>query len=373
MTSLYSMATRPWFDFSIALLVVATSVGTAPGKEPQFTFIENSVGISQVVDMNQHGQIVGRKEVALDPLGLGQVPYFFANGEEQRIEVLAGYTNVDPEAISDDGTVVGFVSRSLTHPAGSLQAFCWNAQTDQTIGLGTLPGHRGSHALDISADGHWIVGYSTGSNPPRMLPCVWRKTSTAWKCSSLTTIHDYNPVLLASRVVISDDGKQIAACITARIASGEFPMYESSLFKWQQNEAGKWKHRQLRDGPCRLYGINNQGMLTGSVILNNHRRAFVINANEKFQLLDLLPGDQSSQVLANNNQGTVVGYSDDPYGPEGGPQAFVWSKDKPTPLKFPNTMMYSCAQAINDRGQIAGYVEKGSEVEDRSVSFIMSR
>ena len=360
----------------IAVIVFwAASTCQVCAEEPPITLIDNSVGISQVVGLNSHGQIVGKKEIQDEPLGLSQIPYFYSEHGEARVEVLDKYTNIEPEALSDSGHVVGYVSRPIGHPDGSLQAFVWDSTTHGTTGLGMLPGDRGSHALDINSAGSIIVGYSTGADPARMVPCLWEKTDGGWGCASLQTIHPYNPVLLSSRVVVSDDGRQIAACITMRIVEGEIPIYLNALHVWQRLDNGRWERRHVRDGSYRLAGINNHGMLAGSCVVKGHRRGFVFDPADGFQLLELLEGDESGQALALNNEGTVVGFSDAPYGPVGGPQAFAWSRGKMSAIQFPMPTLYSSAQAINDRGQIGGYVETKPEAEDQpggTVSFILS-
>jgi len=359
----------------IVLMTLVTTTSLVGAEEQPLTVIDNSIGISQVVDINRHGQVVGKKEIPVPALGLGQIPYFYDGDGEAPIEALDGYTNIEPEALSDRGQVVGFVSRALGHPEGSLRAFVWNSATRRIAGLEMLEGHRGSHALDISADGSRIVGYSTGAGPPQMVPCLWEHSEDgSWRCRQLSTIHAYNPVLLASRVVVSDNGELIAACITAKVVEGEIPIYQNALFRWQRQE-GEWERQHLRDGSFCLYGINNHGMLAGSVVVDGKRRAFVFDPEDGFQIIELLEGDESGQALALNNEGTVVGYSDDPYGPIGGPRAFIWSHGKMSPLQFPVATLYSSAQAINDQGQIGGYYETEPAAEDGQsdmVSFLLS-
>ena len=340
-------------------------------EPPLITLIDNSVGISQVMDLNSHGQIIGKKEIQIGPLGLSQVPYFYDAMRETRVEILDGYTNIEPEALSDSGHVVGYVSRSIGHPQGSLQAFLWKSSTKRIIGLGTLPGHRSSHALDITQNGNLIVGYSTGADPEQMVPCMWEKNNAGWACTPLQTIFRYNPVLLASRVVVSNDGQQIAACIAVKVIDKKLPLLQSALCVWRRLADKNWERLLVRNGSYRLAGINNHGMLAGSCVTHGHRRGFVYDSANGFQLLELLEGDESGQALDLNNKGTVVGYSDDPFGPIGGPQAFVWSNGQMSALRFPVPVLYSSAQTINDHSQIGGYLET-EEKSSNIVSFILS-
>ena len=55
-------------------------------------------------------------------------------------------------------------------------------------------------------------------------------------------------------------------------------------------------------------------------------------------MLELLPGDENSSALDVNNRGSVVGFSDDPRGPTGGPQAFIWTGGKPRAPRYIETV-----------------------------------
>ena len=350
------------------LLCVGMAMDAA-AEDRKLDLIDNSSGISQVFDLNARGEILGTKEVQT-PLGLGQEPFFRSGPRELKIGLLEGFTHLEPKALSDTGLVVGYASRTIGHPDGSLRAFLWEATSQQTVNLGTLPGDRGSIAFDISSDGSIVTGYSTGRDPARMLPCFWERIDSRWKCSALSTIQAYNPFLLSSRVVISDDGTRIAACLAVRSIPGIIPRYENSLFMWTRNTQGSWQRSRLLDTSLTLADISNQGILAGSCVINSVRRAFVYDPQEGFQILELLEGDVSSQALALNNHGIVVGFSDDPFGPTGGPQAFIWSKGTLSPLDFTTKAAYSSASAINDKGQVAGYLVTEEEDAELSKAFV---
>ena len=360
---------------AIILLIPWTVLTTVSAVEPRMEFIDNSVGISQVVDMNVHGQIVGKREVRIPSIGLGQETFCYNGQDTAKIKVLEGYTNLEPYSISGNGIVVGYVSRVLGHPQGSLRAFAWDSSSDEIIGLEKPASNGGCHAFDISSDGSTITGYCTSANPPQMGPCVWNKANGVWRYQSLSTIHDYNPYLLTSRVVCSDDGRQIAACLVEDVITGAFPVYKNAVFIWTRGEDGPWKRTKVHDGPLTLAGINNNRLIAGTLVAKGHRRAFVLDRSHKFYVLDLLDGDESAQALGLNNHGVVVGLSDDPHGPVGGPQAFIWSDGCLSALELAGDIEYSAATAINDRGQIAGYLKPSiAEEEDgpsKWVSFIL--
>ena len=335
--------------------------------------IDNSVGLSQVVDLNSRGEVLGTKEVEIRGLGLGQEPFFQRGANESKIEFPRGFTNLEPQALSDTGVVVGYVSRVIGHPDGSLRAFAWDTATATHAHLELPDGMKGSVALDVSSDASVISGYLTGSNPARMLPCIWQADGRSWNCTPLSTLHDYNPILVGSRVVVSDNGSKVAACLTVEVIPGEIPLYHNALFLWQRTEAGRWQRSSLRDGSVKISNINNHGMIVGDQNVKGYQRAFVYDPASGFSMPDLLEGDESSRALDVNNGGVVVGFSDDPYGPEGGPTAFVWRSGEITPVNFPVETVFSSATSINDHGRIGGYLILTEEDDqpDRAVSFTL--
>ena len=88
-----------------------------------------------------------------------------------------------------------------------------------------------------------------------------------------------------------------------------------------------------------------------------------------------MEGDESAVALDVNNEGVVVGYGDDPYGPIGGPQAFVWKKGELTPLQLPIPTLYSSATSVTDSGMIGGFLQTLPRDENgtsKSLSFVLS-
>jgi probable HAF family extracellular repeat protein len=353
--------------------------------QTKLELLDNSPSLSQAIDINRYGHIIGLKDVTVPKVGFMEQSYFWDGQLELAMPDLTGYTNTQATALADNGLVVGYAARAPGDGDGNMEACLWNTVDNAVIGLGRLEGHGASHAFDISADGSLVVGYSSGRDPTTMVPVVWQRSDGDWHCQRLSTIHDFNPYLLTARVVISGDGSKIAACITVRIIDRPIAkLYESSTFLWQRDENGTWQREKLSDHQLRLGDINDAGMLTGSCLVGTTRRGFVITPQREFQLLEPLEGDDATGGTDVNNEGTVVGYSDDPQGPEGGPTAFLWRGGNLERLEIPGDPYFSWAAAINDAGDIAGYLtprpEKGandetkapdeSEVE-QTVSFVL--
>jgi probable HAF family extracellular repeat protein len=90
---------------------------------------------------------------------------------------------------------------------------------------------------------------------------------------------------------------------------------------------------------------------------NGARVPVRIERNGDITQIELLKGDVAGEALGINAAGTVVGFSDDPSGPTGGPQPFVWRNGVTRLLELPETSQFGAATAINDRGQIAGMLD----------------
>ena len=343
--------------------------------EPTVQLIDNSVGFTQVIDLNESGNVLGTREVTVEPSGLAAESYYWQNNRQLKIKLLAGYTNIEPQALSDTGLVVGYATRFVGNPAGNMQAFLWDVTTDEPLGLETLVGYRTSHACAVNKNGTVISGYVVGSDPPRMVPCVWKRIDGNWKNIVLPTTDQYNPSLHSSRVLVSPDGNQIAACITSNSPTGQLTSSHRSLCVWRVQADGSWEPSEVYQATLRLSAINDLGMIVGSRTVKTVRQAFVWDPAHGFQMLGLLEGDESAEALGVNNKGLVVGYSDDPHGPSGGPQAFIWKDGKLLALEFPLPTLYSSATTVTDSGMIGGFLQTSPDNESeasKTLSFVFS-
>lgn len=319
--------------------------------------IDNSETFSQALAINASGQMIGMREVAGEQAGIFSQESFFFDGQQSiKLPQLEGFTNLEVAALSDTGRAVGYASRPIGHPGGSLTAVLWDSATGQLTRLPPIAGDTACQAHDISSDGLRVSGYSNGSNPPRIRPCVWsyNPKSQNWEVEVLSVLDEYNPYLVASNVLLSPDGQRVAACITvARYPNGQF---DSSLFAWEWS-SGQWKRRPVSDEQLVLRDMNNRGEIAGTYTGRNGRDPCFVDAAGKLVRIGIFAGDVSGEARGVNAEGTVVGFSDDPGGPEGGPQAFVWSAGKSRAMALPEETVFSSAFGINDRGQIAGLLD----------------
>lgn len=351
--SILAPATRFW------PMVAADELRVQKMAGDEFTLevFDNSTTLSQALAINATGQIIGLREVA-DEAGtqLSQRPFFIDGQQMTMLPLLDGYSNLEIRALSDTGLVVGYASRPLGHPEGTLTGFVWDSKTGKMTRLMPADKDVACHAQGISGDGTRITGYTAGSEPSRMLPCLWtwNDPQDAWVVETLDTIEGLNPYIMSSSVLISPDGQRIVACITVAIPSNN--VYDSSLFQWTHID-GQWQRKLLSDEQMYLSSINNAGQIAGTITTQQGRQPCMIDAAGKIAMIDLLPGDVSGEARGIDADGTVVGFSDDPLGPDGGPEAFVWKQGTTAPMALPQGTTASMAFDINDAGQIAGLLD----------------
>lgn len=349
-----------WLIGSLLLFPASPPLGIAADKF-KIRIFRNSATFSQITAVNRDGEVIGTREVVNGPT-TEMVPFFNDGESEVKIPFLDGFTNLEVKALSDSGLVVGYCSRVLGHADGSIRAFAWNSRAKKIVALQPLDGDKSSVAQDVSADGKIVTGYSLGPNPPGLRPCVWNwdASSEKWSITELPAILRDNPFVQASQVLISPRGKKIAASITE--SKTEDLIYDSCLVVWEEID-GRWVRRKVSDEQPKLMDINDAGVMVGSVTTQNGIRAVRVDASGKIDLIEMLPGDASNMACAINHAGTIVGYSDDPMGKEGGPQAFVWQDGEVLPLAFPFEAVDSAALTINEKGVIGGFVlpNKGDE------------
>ena len=285
--------------------------------------------------------------------------------QELPIPTLERFTTVNAFKLSHSGHVVGFAARPLGDPRGSQRAFVWNWQTGKLVSLGPPAEFRDSCAFDISADGHLVSGFVLGRDPPRIIPCVWERQAEDWTCQLLPTAAIYNPFLSAGHVAISDDGQAVAASV----AKNKQDQPGNHLRIWRRDKAGHWHGQNVTDYAVHIGNINNQGVVVGRITQRGKRVGFVYEPDHGVSLLKPLPGDASTSATDVNNQGTVIGISDDPPGPTGGSTGFRWNTKtrEVKPIQFGRTSIFSTARIIDDKERIGGWLAWQSADSDDAV------
>ena len=330
---------------AVAALGLAAAVG---GDEPARTYEVVSPKDDGIVatGINGRGDVIGFEwiEEKERPGVLSQVPFYARGKEVTYLPVLAGYTATFPAAVSDDGLVVGRASKPA--PPGvpiplRNQAFVWSAKTG-IRGLGVLAGDAASFASGITRDGRRISGFSVGGGE-RLRACVWERDGDAWKGTPLP-----QESRLGSNVVaISGDGNFVAG------VDGGAPCL------WSRDAAGAWR-REVLGGAGTLVprAVNDRGMVVGVRFDGDGRSHAVVWTRDRgLKSLEEPRGFVGSEASAVNNAGVVVGRLDTPPGAKDGPRAFVAEEGR-LRLLDEGGKDFTAATAINDRGQVAGVLEK---------------
>ncbi len=329
-------------------LIASLVAGFARADEPAPTTTYRLVSPRPVgviaTGLNARGDLVGFQwaEERARPGVLEQVPIYARGKDVIRLPLLAGFTATSPAAVSDQGMVVGRVSRANVSGKNN-EAFVWDE--DHGIrGLGTLPGDKASLATGVSRDGGRVSGLSIGRD--RVRACVWDRAS-GWKG---TPILQEGRTLGSQVVPISGDGRWVAA------VDGTVPC------RWSIGADGSWSREVL--GPAGALvprAVNNAGTVVGLAIGEKGLpRAVAWTAETGCQRLELPEGYVRSEALAINNAGAIVGMVDGPGGSEVGSNAFVREEGRVRILKECGPR-FSSATAINDRGQVAGVLEDNDD------------
>jgi probable HAF family extracellular repeat protein len=300
--------------------------------------------------INERGDVIGFEWMETKDLPdvLQQVPFYRKGNEMTYLPLLAGYTATFPAGVSDLGLVVGRASKPA--PRGVRvhlrnQAFVWDAKGG-IRGLGALEGDSASVACGVSRDGCHISGYSVGDN--RLRACVWDRDGDAWKGTALAQKSQFASPVIA----ISGSGRYVAA------------VDESAPCLWTRDESGAWTREVIGEAESLVpRAVNDSGSMAGVRFTPDGMiHAVVWSRQGGLQVLTKPAGYVRSEAHAINNHGAVVGIVDGPNGSQTGPNAFVYEDGRLRILDEggPN---FTSATAINDRGDIAGIMEKSEDNE----------
>jgi uncharacterized membrane protein len=325
-------------------------------KGMKLQILDNSETLSAALAINSGGSIIGQKEVPSEDKTIFSNVYFYCNKLKSKdMPIPKGFSNIEAVALSDNNRVVGRATRAIGAKDGSLRAVVWDPEASDEVQL--LPRAEddiAGDAQDISADGLRVTGYSTG--PERMRPTLWSwdKKQEKWSVTILPTLHENNPYLMSSQLIVSPDGKTIVGCCTESFRPDG--SVDSGLFVWRDKD-GKWERSLVTSEQMYVKAINNKGQIAGSVAEKHGRMPCLVTLDGKIKMLELLPGDVSGEARDINENSDIVGWSDDPHGPEGGPAPCRWNTEgKATPVEISESG-YGSIHSINEAGQVAGMID----------------
>ena len=331
---------------AVGLFALGTIAADEPAKTKTYTVVTPKQEAIDATGINARGEIVGFQWMPENgnPDILYEAPIVARGAEITILPLLKGYTANFPAAISDDGLVVGRVSKPA--PPNVFvnlrnQAYVWDRKGG-IRGLGAPEGDTASFATGISRDGRRISGISVGNY--RLRGCLWERDGDDWK----SVVVPEADALGSNVLAISADGKRLAA------------VQRGLSMLWTETAPAVWKRESLSSEPNALIpgGVNDAGMIVGRREDNEgHTSAVVWTREGGLKTLDAPPGYDHANASAVNNAGVVVGQIDGPHGSKIGPHAFVYEDGRLRILSEggPN---FVAATAINDADQITGVFEK---------------
>jgi uncharacterized membrane protein len=331
---------------SVAVGLIAIAGADEPPKKYRVVTPKDDGIIASGI--NERGEIIGFDllEEKDRPAVIAHVPFFASGKDVTHLPLLKGYTATFPTGVSDDGLVVGYVSRPIDprrpDPLRN-QAFLWDTHGG-IRGLGVPEGFSTSFATGITRDGRRISGYAVGGNGMRAH--VWDREGEGWKAVALP----HGRGLDSNAVLISGDGRFVAA------VDGGSPCL------WNREASGRWARESIGDfGSLVPRSVNNSGSVVGVRFTpDGLTHAIVWTRSGGQRRLAPPEGYVRSEALAINNHDVVVGMIDGPRGSKIGPNGFIHEGGRLRILDEggPN---FASATAINDRGEIAGVMEKPEE------------
>ena len=336
-----------------AIALVALSWDYCLAVDKLVTKLQPSHGLTEVLDIDEQGNLVYRREV-LQGNELIPTLYSRVDGVEKKVSTPVEFTTINAFRISNTKKLVGYAGRVFNHPKGNQQAVVWDLKNNQAQLLPHPKSFRTSSGLDISSDGKRVSGYAIGRDPARMMPCIWEFKDEKWIPLVLDAPIPYNPFLMGGKVAINEAGTMVAANLLVKKEGTR----ANHLFIWEIQD-GKWQEFARHPQAVRIGNINNHGTVVGTIRIGNRFRGWQVDRSGKSKTFEPLKGDASVHFNDINNHGITVGFSDDPPGPKGGPQAIVVVQGKLRPLALSSRQSesdeFSSLTSVNDKSLASGF------------------
>ena len=342
---------RPHVGAVGRLLVVIVGLLSAQHSSAQtvtYTVVELSAPDAEQVPcrLNNRGDLVGRS-ANFGAGGPGATMWRRGALNAKHLGALAGGDYSSASAINDLGQIAG-----ASNTTDSLRPFIWKPRGGlQQIAL--LPGDNGGQAFGINKYGH-VAGYSSGSNGARAF--VWMRRKGARKLGSL-------PGGKYSRARDINDSDQVVGT-SASPAGDRAVLWTIPLRARTRTRQGITRRRsntgRIRDlgtlpgdTSSEAIAINNVGDVVGYSVGPAGLRAFLWSAATGMRDLGVLPDASASRALDINDLGEVVGSS----GTSSGDRAFIWTraegmKELNSAASADLGVIFIEAHAINNLGQV---------------------
>ena len=247
--------------------------------------------------------------------------------------LLPGHLGSEASAVSADGRVVAGSSRSR---AGLTQAFRWTSPEGLTA-LGFLPQGSFTTTTAISANGAVIVGNADGGNPIGLHGFRWTIDLGLTQLAGLP-----NAIVCAANAVSADGSVVAGTCLA--------PMNEA--FRWTQatGAVGLGRFGTGSNSTSTATAVSGDGAIIGGAGHPVLTGAVIWDASNVPTIIGGLAGDTSGVITALSRDGTVAaGISLDAAGHE---RAFRWTSTREVvALDTTGTFVGTIATAISSNGR----------------------
>lgn len=273
------------------------------------------------------------------------------------VGIIPGATNSQGRAINASGEVTGrmfWKGPSQPPYASFVHAFLW--RNGQLTDLGALPGYPDSTSCALNNRGQ-IVGVTekSGMRPiPHGSVSYETRSAFLFQSGKMTRLPSLPSYPDSGAYAISDSGQIIGAAFPKFSHQGHGFSYNQGVL----TDLGLLLTSGSRDARSVVVGINQTGDIVGTATVStgfdNISHAFLYH-NGKMTDLGTLPGYASSSAQAINDQGQITGYvQQDGFDYPLDHHAFLWQNGVMKELGTLPGFKDSVGTAINSRGDIVG-------------------
>src|SRR5215471_2932324 len=301
--------------------------------------------------INARGEIIGTSENGVTDPVTGTIEVhavLWKDGEIKDLGTLGG-TSSSAGQINNRGQVAGFAFNAFPDPftptGTQIRAFLW--ENGQMNDLGTLGGPD-SFGGSINERGQ-VAGWSFVDSTPNPTTGLPTEDLFLWEEGRMVDLGNLGGGI-AGPTGLNNRGQVIGI---ANLAGDQF----ADPFLWDGERLIDLFTDTVGGNPVSANAINDAGEVVGQALFSNQFfHAYVRRKNGVATDLGTLPGDCFSEAFANNARGQVVGQSFSCDFSSG--SVFLWENgsmiDLDTFVPPGSGLKLAEAQAINDRGEIAG-------------------
>lgn len=315
---------------------------------------------SEAHGLNNTGATAGQSLLMSNSLPLHA--FFWQKGVMTDLGTLGGQNSLVPVAnhtVNERDAVIGNSETSTPDPNGEdlcglgtfsiCLPFVW--QDGVLTALPTLGGNNGNSG-GINNRGQIVGTVETPNSDPCSLPFAQQIQAVIWEHGVVQEVLPPFGGTAAAANAINDNGQVVgeSGCVSGN----------TYAVLWQHGRAINLGSLGGVTGNL-AFDINNKGQVVGQSDLpgDTVHHPFLWQKGVMTDLGSLSDALPNSQAIGINNQGQVVGFSQDAAGDEDSSVAVLWENgtitDLNTVIPAGSPLFLMEATAINDRGEIAGF------------------